>query len=254
MGTGGSPTVSAGGELGCRIVMVQEREKPRRYRLTPGRLLGPLLAVEGILWLSARFQWFALNQHKGWTVVAAIATVGVFVALMLVWFVLALVLGWRFQFSIASLLVLAVAVALPFSWLGTEMKGARTQREAVAAILEAGGDVVYDYQWDLSGTGEPPGPRVAARSAGGPVLCRRCDDATSPTPVSTTPGWSSLGGCTNSKNFTWATPRSVTRGSNTLRASLSSDFWSSAARKLPAGVEHFVQIRPNCQFGPFSPE
>ncbi len=49
---------------------------------TPGRLLPVLLAVEGFLWLSERFRWFAFNQHKGWTVLIAVASVGVFLLLM----------------------------------------------------------------------------------------------------------------------------------------------------------------------------
>ena len=35
-----------------------------------------LLVVEGVLWLSERFQWFAFNHHKSWTVLIAVAAVG----------------------------------------------------------------------------------------------------------------------------------------------------------------------------------
>jgi hypothetical protein len=61
---------------------------------------------------------------------------------MLNWFVLALVFRWRFQFSIRSLLVLTVAVAVPFSWLAVEMKRARKQRETIEAIQNRKGDVL----------------------------------------------------------------------------------------------------------------
>jgi hypothetical protein len=44
--------------------------------------------------------------------------------LMLVWFAIALVFGWRFQFSIRSLLVLTATAAVPCSWLSWEMKRA----------------------------------------------------------------------------------------------------------------------------------
>ena len=44
---------------------------------------------------------------------------------MFLWFLAALLLRWRFQFSILSLLVLVVVVAVPFSWLATGMKQAR---------------------------------------------------------------------------------------------------------------------------------
>ena len=40
-------------------------------------------------------------------------------------------LSRRFQFSLRSLLVLVVVVAVPCSWLAVEMKKAREQKEAV---------------------------------------------------------------------------------------------------------------------------
>ena len=66
--------------------------------------------------------------------------------LMFFWFLLSLIFGWRFQFSIRSLLLLAVVVAIPCSWLAVEMKRARKQREAVEEIEKAGGTVSYDYR------------------------------------------------------------------------------------------------------------
>ena len=60
---------------------------------------------------------------------------------------------WRFQFGILSLLVLTVAVALPFAWLATEMKAAREQSKLVEEIKKLGGMVCYDYQRD---PGRPP--------------------------------------------------------------------------------------------------
>ena len=58
--------------------VAQEKARRRWFVPTPGRLLVVLLAVDGLLWLSERFQWFAFNQHKGWTVLIAVAAVGVF--------------------------------------------------------------------------------------------------------------------------------------------------------------------------------
>ena len=94
--------------------MTDPTPKTRWFRLTPDRCVVALLALEGFLLLSAWFRWFSFNQHKGWTVLIAVGTVGVFFVLMFGWFVLALVFRLRFQFSILSLLVLVVAVALPF--------------------------------------------------------------------------------------------------------------------------------------------
>ena len=45
--------------------MTDPTPHPRWYRLTPGRLLLVLLAVEGVLWLSEGFHWMS----KGWPVV-----------------------------------------------------------------------------------------------------------------------------------------------------------------------------------------
>ena len=127
----------------------------RWFRLTPDRLILGLLAVEGFLFLSERFRWFAFNQHKGWTVLIAVASVGVAMLLMLAWLAAGLAFRWRFQFSIRSLLVLTLAVAIPCSWLSWEMKKAGKQQEAVQEIRKLGGRVIYDYWYHQ--TGNPPG-------------------------------------------------------------------------------------------------
>ena len=129
--------------------------KPRWYRITPDRLVIGMLIVECLLWLSERFQWFAFNEHKGWTVLTGMAAVGLLVLLMLLAFVVCLLLRWRFQFSILSLLVLTVAVAISCSWLARDMKKAREQREAATGTIDLGGSVRYDYELD---SGEPRGP------------------------------------------------------------------------------------------------
>ncbi len=105
--------------------MADGRSKPRWYRLTPDRFVIGLLVVEGLLWLSERFQWFSFNEHKGWTVLIGVAVVGAAFLLMLLWFIASLLFRWRFQFSIRSLLVLTIAdagvkkvrQALPNCWI-----------------------------------------------------------------------------------------------------------------------------------------
>ena len=138
-----------------------------------------LLAVEGLLLLSEWFGWFAFNRHKGYSVLVTIATVAAAMLLMFVWFLAALVFRLRFQFSIRSLLVLAVVVAIPCSWLATEMKKAREQREAVEGIWKAGGMVSYDYQLDPDG-----GVTPFAKPAHQPGFA-----ASSATIFSGIPGW-----------------------------------------------------------------
>ncbi len=141
--------------------MADDLPKRRWFCPTPGWLILALLAVEGLLWLSERFQWFGFNHHKGWTVLIAVASVAVAMLLMLLWFVVALVFRLRFQFSIRSLLVLVVAVALPFSWLAVEMKAAKEQKELVNEIKNAGGFVQFDWEVSVSGNwianSQPPG-------------------------------------------------------------------------------------------------
>ncbi len=116
--------------------------KLRWYRLTPDRLVIGLLAVEGFLLLSEQFRLFS----KGWGVLIALAVVGVTLLLMLLWLAAALLLPWRFQYSLRSLLLLVVAVAIPCSWLATEMQWAKEQRAAVQAVVKSSGSVAYDDQ------------------------------------------------------------------------------------------------------------
>src|SRR5262245_8259132 len=47
------------------------------------------------------------------------------------------------RFSLRTMLVLITALCI---WLGFQVNAARRQREAVTAILNAGGIVAYDYQ------------------------------------------------------------------------------------------------------------
>ena len=113
----------------------------RRFHLTPGHCLLALLAVEFLLFLSQWFRWLP----KGWPVLIAVAAVGVVMLGMFVWFGVALVFRRRFQFSLRSLLVLVVVVALPCSWMAVEMKKARQQKAAAERINSLGGWIGYYY-------------------------------------------------------------------------------------------------------------
>ena len=126
--------------------MPECRPKRRWYHITPDRLIIGLLAFEVFLLLSERFQWFAFNERKGWTVLIAVTAVCLVVVVMLLWLVVSLLFRWRFQFSLRSLVVLVVAVAVPLGWFGVKLREAERQRKAVEAIGEAGGWVLYDYQ------------------------------------------------------------------------------------------------------------
>jgi hypothetical protein len=123
----------------------------RRFFPTPAWLVLALLVLEGLLWLSERYRWFWFNEKKGWTVLIGVVSVGVAMLVMLLWWIVALVFRWRFQFSIRSLLVLVVVVAVPFSWLAVKMRQASRQREAVQEVVKLGGWVWYDWEGDVSG-------------------------------------------------------------------------------------------------------
>jgi len=52
----------------------------------------------------------------------------------------------RYQFSLRTLPVFVLLVAIGMSWFAVKMNEARKQREAVEAIVAAGGWVDYDHQ------------------------------------------------------------------------------------------------------------
>jgi hypothetical protein len=112
-----------------------KQPKLRWFHPTPSWLLVVLLAIEGLLMLSER--WFP----KGYAVLIAISSIGMTMLLMLLWFMLALRFRWQFRVSLRSLMVLTVALAIPFSWLAVEMKRAEA---TVDAIQKVGGTVGYD--------------------------------------------------------------------------------------------------------------
>jgi hypothetical protein len=76
--------------------------------------------------------------------------------------------GWRhyLRFSVRGLLILVLLIG---GWLGWFARTARTQREAVAAILKAHGAIRYDWQGANFAAGEPAQPmatRWLARTIG----------------------------------------------------------------------------------------
>jgi hypothetical protein len=60
------------------------------------------------------------------------------------------------QFSLRSLLIFMLICAVGFAWVGRKIEQKRIEREAVEAIVKAGGEVLYDYQHARRTS--PPGP------------------------------------------------------------------------------------------------
>jgi hypothetical protein len=136
-------------------IMTIPTRKRRWFRLTPDRLILGLLAVEGLLWLSNWLCW--PTWQKGYAVLATAATVGVVLLAMFLWFVAALAFRLRFQFSLRSLLILSVVVALPSGWMAAEAKQARRQSVMVAKVLALGGSVGDEWWFGLYVAGEERG-------------------------------------------------------------------------------------------------
>jgi hypothetical protein len=118
----------------------------RWYHPTPDRLVLLLLVVEGLLVAAQWQEWLA----KGWPVLIVVATVGGTMLLMVVWFLVAVIFRLRFQFTVRSLLLQALVVAILCSWMKVEMERARKQEAAVEAIGKLGWQVMCDYQLDAS--------------------------------------------------------------------------------------------------------
>ena len=124
--------------------MTETTPQPRWFRFTPDRLVWFLLVVETALWLSVWPAW--PEWHNGYAEVAGIASIAVVLLVMLVWLSFAIVFRRRFQFTLGSLLLLTIAVAIPCGRLGEMIREARPQREALLALQNHGCRVVYSSQ------------------------------------------------------------------------------------------------------------
>ena len=138
----------------------------RWYLLMPGRVVTALVAMECLLWLSEHLQWFAFNRQKGLAVLIGVVALVAVLLFMLLWFAASLLFRWRFQFSIRSLLVLTVAIAIQCSWLKVEVKRARQQREAEQAIDELHGSLGYECEYDFFADISPTRPTWLGRFFG----------------------------------------------------------------------------------------
>lgn len=120
-------------------------------RSNPGWLIIVVLVCEVFLTLSQQLRWFSFNAHKGWTVLIAIACMGALFVVLLLWWIAAMLFRWQFQFSIRSVLMLFVVVAVPLSWFTTEKKAAKRQAEAMEWIRTRHGGSRYDWECDADG-------------------------------------------------------------------------------------------------------
>ena len=139
----------------------------RLYRITPDHLMVILSAALGVLLLSEWFCCFPLNEQKGYTILAALVTVAAALVFMLLWFIRAITLARRFQFSLRSLMVLVVVVSILCSWFSVKLRAARRQERAVATLWKYRGIVRYDYQSIPGASTPPPAPMWLMHLLGG---------------------------------------------------------------------------------------
>lgn len=113
--------------------------KTKWYASLTDWVLAALLLVEGLLFLSDQYDWFAFNRRKGWTVLIAAAIVGgtlLLVALGAAW-------SWAasrwtnrkpFQFGLRPAMLAVAVVGVVCGWFASAWKEAREQRMALAEV------------------------------------------------------------------------------------------------------------------------
>jgi hypothetical protein len=118
--------------------------KPRWYVPTAGKLLVALMLLQGLTFLAARYRWFGLNHYKGYAVLLAIAVTTVCLGLLAIWVCVAWLFRARMQFSLATLLLVVLVMAIPCAWFGYARDQARRQAEVIELFAARRGQVSYD--------------------------------------------------------------------------------------------------------------
>jgi hypothetical protein len=95
------------------------------------RLLGALLLGEVFLAMAPQHHWFWFAEQRGWTVLLSLAAVAATIFLLLLWFAAVLILHWKFQFSVGSVLVLVIATSIPCSRFAAAMQRAERQSNLI---------------------------------------------------------------------------------------------------------------------------
>lgn len=113
--------------------------------VSPTTFLLMLVVGEVQLLLSDRFDWLAINERKGWTVLLCVAFALAGVLLLASYSVVRLITRQSMQFSLSEVLILVVALAIPCSWLAAELRAADRQRETIAATRAESFSCFYDY-------------------------------------------------------------------------------------------------------------
>ena len=160
--------------------IAEPKPQPRRrwFQFSLWSLLTVLLALRGIQVLSDHFHWFPTV----WMGLISLAGVGLLGILILLWRAdsKSFLRSW-FQYSLRTLLIVAMLAGFGFAWLRLKVREARQQQAAVESIQKVGGCVSYDYEHDARGNSIPgaqlPGPAWLHAQLGADVF-RSVYDAT----------------------------------------------------------------------------
>lgn len=120
----------------------------RWFAMTLDRVLVGLLIVQGLLFLSDRFDWFAFSKHKGRTVLIAVAVTGAVLLIAALIGLTRLAISWRTkkpppQFGLRSMLLFVPVIAIASGWFGAAWNNAREQERASHKLQRSGGAVSH---------------------------------------------------------------------------------------------------------------
>ncbi len=98
-----------------------------------------LFVVHGLLLLSQRYDWFSINDQVDRAMAIDLAATVITLFGMLICGVSAAFMGCPLQFSLRSLSLLTISIAITSTWLGVEFNRQRHEFDVANAIQQAGG-------------------------------------------------------------------------------------------------------------------
>jgi Leucine-rich repeat (LRR) protein len=113
----------------------------RCCRVTPNSVVFVFFVIEVFLVLSQRYHLFPFNEYKDRALLITLASVGISILFLVLWFAISLILHHQFLFNFRSLSLLVATVAIPCGWLFLEINRECDQWKTAIAIREAGGKV-----------------------------------------------------------------------------------------------------------------
>jgi hypothetical protein len=110
--------------------------KVSKYKFASEHIVYVLLAVELGLFTCEHYCWFGFEEHKGWAVIFALASVLLTLLFVVLCYISSLFFRTQFQYSLKTLLFFFVPVAIICSWLSTEYQQSKQQKDFDNALSE----------------------------------------------------------------------------------------------------------------------